>query len=386
MRFSKVFFSVSILIFLTSVNLFGNDEPEIELIAEEAPETIWDMTIGDTDVDLYLAGSWKMGIAAGLSVQSGPSGVIFPAAFPGLTKFNFYQEPDLTISLWLMNKFYLETSFLEGFDKNTYTVGYRGFEGDVIQSVRIGNSDIKIEEYKGISVPSPKYNTPGICGSFQTNISTHDILFRYDPTSEHKKVFLGDYEITEEIIQTTSFNRGISFVLPEENLDFIEVYIADKSGIYSASDNKTYKKATDNEAQYSLTDGTVFLSDKSETDVLVYYEKSGTAVGNTLISDFIVPLINGEPDPDGTGLPFSWSSSDTWYSALGNYEDSCSVVVNSRKALKVYNPQKTGPFELFNQYNISSQLPSDLWRTSVFLADNSLTETEDCSKRRESWL
>ena len=379
MKYFTVLFSVLALIFSLNGNIYALDPPPTE--QEEAPATVWDMNIGDTEVDLYLAGYWKIGLIGGVSVESGSSGIVFPAAFPGLTDFRFYQEPDLTISLWLMNRFYLETSFLEGFDKNTYAIGYRGMDGEFIQTVRIGNSDIKIDDYKGINVPSPQYNTPGISASFQTAKSYHDILFRYDPTSEHKKVFLGEYEISEELIGTGAYKKGQYFILPDNNIDFIEVYIADRDGIYSGSDNKKYKKATENEVYYSLADGTVSLFESSETDVLVYYEKGVNAVGDLLITDFIPPLVNGEPDPSDIAnyKDFSWTEDDTWFPdpVLEDFQTSSSVTVNSRKSLRVFNPQKFGPFEYFNVYEISSPLPPDLWRTSVFLADNSFIEADD---------
>jgi len=377
-KYFTVIFSVLILIFFSNNKLFGQEPPFEE--QEEAPATVWDMNIGDTDVELYLAGFWKIGLIAGLSVESGPEGIIFPAAFPGLTDFRFYQEPDLTISLWLMNRFYLETSFLEGFDKNTYAMGYRGMEGEPIQSVRIGNSEIHIDEYKGINVPSPQYNTPGISASFQTDISTHDVLLRYDPTSEQKKIFLGEFEITEEEINPGDYIRGQYFILPDGELDFLEIYIADKNGIYSGNDNKKYRRATDNEAFYSLTDGTVTLSEPSEVDVLVFYTVNGSNVGDTPVSDFFPPLINGEPDPAGDQVnftDFSWSTADAWYPSLGTYETSSSVSVNGRTALKVYNPGKFGPFEYFNRYTVGSQLPQDLWRTEIYLTDNSLVKAGD---------
>jgi hypothetical protein len=385
-KYFTVLFSIILLIFINNAETQADELPIP--MQEEAPATVWDFSIGDSEVDLYLVGSWKMGIMAGVSVESGPSGIVFPAAFPGLTDFNFYQEPDLTISLWLMNRFYIETSFLAGFDKNTYAMGYRGMEGEVLQSVRIGNSEISIKDYKGLNVPSPKYNTPGVSASFQTPISYHDVLFRYDPTSEHKKVFLGEYEISEENISLDSYARGQFFILPDNDLDFIEVYIADKNGIYqgkdsSSSNEKKYRRATDNEAYYSLADGTVSLFEASETDVLVYYKKGGIAVGNvSLGKKFIPKLINGEPDPSDTLSQFSWAEDDTWYIDPPDidpytYEMSSAITVNGKITLKVYNPGKPGPFEYFNTYEINSNLPPDIWRTTVFLADNSLIEASD---------
>jgi len=381
-KYFTVIFTVFILFFIIDRHIYADEQPYSA--QEEAPATVWDFEIGDREVDLYFTGYWKIGVIGGASIESGPSGIIFPAAFPGLTDFRFYQEPDLTISLWLMNRFYLETSFLEGFDKNTYAIGYRGMEGEFLQTVRIGNSEIGIQDYRGLNVPSPKYNTPGISASFQTEKSFHDILFRYDPTSEHKKIFLGEYEITEEIIETDSYARGQFFILPDDNIDAdsIKVYIADKDGVYSGTDGKNYRLATENEAYYSLEDGTVSLFEASETDVLVFYEKTilltTYSVGDaTLGTSFIPSLINGEPDPGAAQSQFEWDLPDAWYPAQGNYRDSSLVQVSSKNCLKVYNPKKFGPFELFNTYKINSALPADSWRTNIILADNSLLEASD---------
>ncbi len=376
MKYITAIFSVLILIFIASFNLYS--EETLPLEQEEAPATLWDMNLGDTDVDLYLAGYWKMGLIGGLSIESSSDGITFPADFPGLTQFSFYQEPDLTISLWLMNRFYLEASFLEGFDKNTYAMGYRGMEGEPIQTVRIGNSEIAIDEYTGINVPSADYNTPGISASFQTDFSTHDVMLRYDPTSEESKVFLGEYEVTEETLDLSSYTRGRYFILPDENIDSITIYIADEDGIYTGSDNLTYRKATNNEASYSLTDGTVTLTDASKTDVLVYYKKGTPAVGDiTLGRDFIVPLTNGEPDPGMSATHFDWTIPDTWDSLGQTYAISRQVTVNGVAALKVYNPLKFGPFEYFNTYKVGSNLSTDSWKNSVKLVDKSFVESSD---------
>lgn len=379
MKFFTVFFSVLLLISTLYAPLGAQSAPGQE--QEEAPATVWDMQLGDADVDLYIAGYWKIGIAGGVSMESGPDGIVFPAAFPGLTDFKFYQEPDITISLWLKNRFYLETTFLEGFDRNTYAMGYRGMEGEPVQSVRIGNSDISMDKYEGISVPAPKYNTPGISASFQTDISKHEVVVRYDPTSEHKKVFLGEYEVNEEIIEVGAYERGRFFILPDENLDYIEVYIADKSGIYSDSDGKKYRKATESDYSVSLSRGTLALAESAASDVVVYYTSNGgTAVGISTASQFIAPLVNGEPDPSGTSHDFSWSSLDYWnYTSpiTEKFQDLFAININSRKALRLYTPGKFDPFEMMNRYGVKSNLPEEQWRTDVFLADNSFLEADD---------
>jgi len=382
-------FSVLILISTSTYYIFGEETSTIE--REEAPAAVWDMKINDSEVDLYINGYWKIGVLGGVSVESGPDGIIFPAAFPGLTDFRFYQEPDVTISLWLKNRYYLETTFLEGFDKNTYAIGYRGQEGEVLQAVRIGNSEIGIADYEGIDVPSPKYNTPGITADFQTSISTHDVLIRYDPTSEQKKTFLGDSEVKEEFIELGEFKRGQYFVLPDRDLDSgsLEVYIADSRGPYTSLDGDSlpfsnFRRASTDEYSHSLSQGTLTLSLASESEVAVFYTKSGVSVGNIIpASPFIVPLVNGEPDPSDTGTysSFSWTDTDSWFPGPGGetYESTSSVEVNGKKALLLFQPGKISPFESYNRYRITTKLPEEQWKKETFLADNSLSRTDESS-------
>ncbi|MBB6478402.1 hypothetical protein [Spirochaeta isovalerica] len=387
MRLFTYFFSVLILISTSSYYIFGQDSSTIE--REEAPAAVWDMDINDSEVDLYITGYWKIGVKGGVSFESGPAGIVFPAAFPGLTDFNFYQEPDVTISLWLKNRYYLETTFLEGFDKNTYAIGYRGQEGEVLQAVRIGNSEITIDDYEGINVPSPDYNTPGVSAEFQTALSSHDVLIRYDPTSEQKKTFLGEYEVTEELIELGNFKRGQYFILPDDNIDAgsLEFYIADKNGIYTSVDGsgnpyRNFRKAEPDEYSYSLLKGTVSLTEPAESDVLVFYMKGNLPIGNDLLgSGFIVPLFNGEPYPEGSTSNFNWNALtyDKWSfpETDVSFTTSSSVTINSKKTLRIFSPGRISPFESYNRYDIKTQLPSEKWKTETFLADNSLTEADD---------
>lgn len=372
-KFFTFIFSTLILIFTGTNLMFGQVPPTVE--QEEAPSTVWDTQLGDAEVDLYIAGYWKIGIVGGLSFESGSNGVVFPAAFPGLTEFNFYQEPDITISLWLQNRFYLETSFLEGFDKNTYVVGYEGEEGEFLQSVRLGNSEISIDNYKGMNIPSPKYNTPGVKASFRGENSSHDLLLRYDPTNEMSKVFLGENEVVDEIIGLGNFRRGQHFVLPHQNLDFLKVYLAEENALLSGSDEKNYRELDSDEYSYSLAAGTLSLKDSASASLVVYYESSGDSVGENPVSEFIIPLVNGVPDPGATLLPFSWSTTDWWRS--GTYHTTSSVTINEEKGLLLYEPGKMSPFESLNHYDIQNTIPEESWRSQVILADKSLQEAED---------
>ena len=63
---------------------------------EEAQPALFDMDIGDTDVDFYLSGSWKSNLSGSLGIGYSPArGILFPAAPSGIsTGFRFSQHPD----------------------------------------------------------------------------------------------------------------------------------------------------------------------------------------------------------------------------------------------------------------------------------------------------
>ena len=151
---------------------------------EEAPEHLLDMNLGDVGADVFWDGYWRYTAEWGTGWEYGEEdGFVFPSAFSGMQYgLELTQTPDFFLSVLLLDHYFLETSFSEGYDQNTYVMGYIGDEEDTVQEVRIGNAGIGIGEYEGIDVSSPDYNTPGISGSFRTEKSEHEFMIRYDPT------------------------------------------------------------------------------------------------------------------------------------------------------------------------------------------------------------
>ena len=67
-------------------------------------------------------------------------------------------------------------------------------------------------------------------------------MIRYDPTEEQSKSFLGEYEVTEEIIQITDYQEGQYFILPNTDISTLTVYQEVDKGEYSGSDGRRYTK------------------------------------------------------------------------------------------------------------------------------------------------
>ena len=122
---------------------------------EEDAETIFATNLGDAEADLFLQGSWETSITGSLGMSIVPgSGFNRTFTFPGFTDgLVFEQKPDLTLSLWLMKRYYFETTYGENYKMNTYLLGYQGKEGDFVQSIKLGNKEIEISPFPYMDFP-----------------------------------------------------------------------------------------------------------------------------------------------------------------------------------------------------------------------------------------
>ena len=345
---------------------------------EEAPKYLFDMELGDVNADVFWEGYWKYRFAYGTGFEIDDGDLAFPEAYPGLQDgFEFSQEPDFFLSVLLLDHYFVEFSFTEDYDRNTYAMGYVGDETTTVKEVRIGNSGIGIGEYEGIDVSSPEYNTPGIMARFETARSQHEVMLRYDPTEEQSKTFIGEYEIEEETIELPDYQQGRAFILPNKNIGNMEIYVQDSSGEYSGSDGRRY---TTSDITYSadLSNGFVTLVDDPGGRVLIYYTSGGSPVGDASIAeDFVMtPDARGRPDPEEELLPFSWSSPNPYCDDV-TFENCAQVTVNGREALLVHNPGEFSNFQMYNRYTYYQSLSSESWRTVISLVDSGQLVDED---------
>ncbi|MDC7235994.1 MAG: hypothetical protein PQJ58_22410 [Spirochaetales bacterium] len=346
---------------------------------EEAPKHIFDMNMGSVETDIFWEGYWRFGLTYGTGFENGKDGFVFPSAFPGLQEgFEFSQEPDFFLSVLLLNHYFIETSFTEGNDKNTYAMGYVGDETTALKEVRIGNSEIGIGEYEGIDVSSPKYNTPGVSARFETRNSEHEMMIRYDPTELQEKIFIGEYEVDEETIELPSFAEGQRFILPNTNISDLTVYQEDSTGELTGSDGRRYTKRS---ILYSadLTKGFVNLVEAPEGRVLIFYRKSGTPVGSPSIAeDFIMDTdARGRPDSSRPLLPFSWDEVNPYDQTGRDFRETSLVEIDGNEALLVHNPGEFSSFQMYNRYYFYTNLPAESWRTLIYLVNASRQIDED---------
>ena len=129
---------------------------EVPLPEEEAPTSLIETELGDAEVDLFLEGMWTSSISGGLGWSwDNRSKEVRRSTFPGMTDgYSFHQVPELTLSLWILDRYFFETKISEEEQLETYLFGYNGKEGELVQRVRIGNTDIGYGNFGFLSLPA----------------------------------------------------------------------------------------------------------------------------------------------------------------------------------------------------------------------------------------
>lgn len=338
---------------------------------QEAPTALFQTEIADAEVDLFLLGSWKASLTASLGFAFPDSGAAFPMTYPGMEPGIFFKQvPDLTISLWLMNRYFFETTFLEDYENNTFLLGYQGREGELLQSVRLGNTDLGIDDYAFLQIPEAPGNSLGATGKFQTESTQHELLLRYDPVEKRSKTFLGKNEVIEEQLELPNYVRGRFFILPDREVENCGVYLETEAGVLSGDDGKTYRLAGNEDVIIDEEGGFVTLKEPSPGRVLVYYEKDGKSVGDSGLGvDFlcdVTALPDQFLDPSQPLQDFDFS---TPYSVNGVSVDSYWDVTldSTTQCALLHDPQRYTPFELLNRYATDQVLPEENWRSQITL-------------------
>jgi len=349
------------------------ESPE-ETLSDEASAYLLDLKLGDSDVNLMWDGYWRMSFVTGGSFGKQTA----ETAYPGLARGSaFFQEPDVTMTLWINDRWFLETTFLEGFERNTYRAGYVGKKDEFVQEVTLGNAGVNATSYAEIDVPAPRYNTPGIVAKFATARSEHELLVRYDPTEADSMVFQGQYEVKTQDIGLPDYVEGKYFILPDKDVSNVVVYLEDRLGTITGTDGhgttRRYRPAEPAEYFVDNASGLIVLSYPHDGQVVVYYDSGfgpvGSAGGG---ASFIVPPdANLHPDLSKPLIDFEWTENDV-YDPQGSrtYLETSSVDFGGTDpALILYTPGRFTPFERQNVYLSSWPLPEETWRIVPLLKD-----------------
>jgi hypothetical protein len=358
---------IVILLFLPFA-VFGQEEPATELpreetaaetdidelryrITGEARQELMNISLGSSDVSLFAAGSWMGDLQGNFGFSNSPLGLGF--ASPD-TPLLYKQEVDLTLSLWINNRWFVEANFTDDSALNTYRVGYQGQKGEFLQYAGVGNTGLDFPSFPYLDLGGDSPSSFGFYSRFGTNdISVHTLV-RYDAASREEKTFTGGRERTYSDLQPQNTLRGISFVLPDTDLNpEITIYIEDDKGAVRDSTGRRWRYAVKSEYAFSRAQGILELSIRPTGMIAVAYSKGGNNnPWNTSMGSY-----SGTPKGFLTDVQkwFGSSVDLSKYPQCGNGGAVPGKVDFAMgPALVVYQPGTFSPFEKRNRYDAPS--------------------------------
>ena len=331
--------------------------------------------MGDADVDFFMQGTWDL-IIAGSTGYNLTEGEFISTPLENMDPgFQFSQIPDLTMSLWIMDRYFFETTIKEDSEENTFLLGYQGQEDEFVQSVLIGNTRIDIDDYSFLSVSEIPDNSLGASAAFQTQKSYHELMLRYDPSEAAVREFRGKNEITRETFTPVDYERGLLFILPDTDIDSYDVYMESDSGNIRGSDGRLYRKADASDFIISLEEGTLQMRESAGGRILIYYTKNGSSVGDaSLGSNALCGVTSGAPDPGAAPVDF-----DFGVTYLDQDMSDREITIEGKNALLLFNRNEFSPFESLSIYKSPSSLPEEDGRIRFGISDRS-SDKEDIDK------
>jgi hypothetical protein len=323
-------------------------------ITGEAPAELASFTLGDTDVSLQISGYWKGELQANWGMARSSLGW---AAVSSDSPVLFTQEADLTLSLWVRDRWFVEANFLDENALNTYRAGYQGFPGEAVQYVGLGNTglDYPVFSYMDLGGDSP--SSFGVYGRFGLRDLTFHSLFRWDAAAREERIFVGNRERTFSYVPLSQALRGRSFVLPDRTIDpGASVYLEDKNGALVDGGGRRWRLAAPSEYGVGALSGRVELNITPPGMVAVAYSRGGAPAPWTasLGAYAGTGFLRQAQDWFNSASPAAVDLSLYPQSGGGTTGAPGEVIINGMRALVVYEPGTFSPFERLSRYTAPS--------------------------------
>jgi hypothetical protein len=318
-------------------------------ILGEPPSEIMDFSLGDSDVSLFMTGSWMGALQGNAGFSTSALGTKFASP---QTPLLFTQEADLTMSLWMNKRWFVEATFLDDSEKNTYRAGYQGLPGEFVKYAGVGNTGLDFPSFPYLDLGGDSPSSFGFYGRMGSGGIDVHTLFRYDAASRDEKVFLGGRERTFSYVDLSNSVRGVSFVLPDTDIDSeIIVYIEDEKGSLRDSGGRRWRLAAASEYAAGKTQGLLELNIRPEGMAAVSYSKGGNRPWNVSMGSY----------SGGSGF---LSEVQKWFSSgsgvnLSNYPSPGEILIGGNYALVIREPGIFSPFERLNRYEPPSSLSEE---------------------------
>jgi hypothetical protein len=341
------------------------EDPALELsmenlrrrIEHEAPAELIALKLGDSEVSLQMAGYWKGTLSANWGLSLSPLGA---AAVSQDSPLLFQQEADLTLSLWIRERWFVEGSFLDDHKLNSYRAGYQGLPGETVQYVGLGNTGMEFPNFPYLDLGGDSPSSLGVYGRFGGGDLRLHTLIRYDLAALEERTFVGDRERTFSFIPLTQPLRGRSFALPDESLDAPpEVYLEDERGNLRDQKGRRWRVAAPSEYAAGAASGLVELGVSPAGMVAAAYSRGGNSrPWDISLGAYNTPAAPGAGFLGGVQAWFTGAELQKYPEPSGDGSAAASprtiTLSNGAVALALYEPGTFSPFERMSRYGAAS--------------------------------
>jgi hypothetical protein len=317
-------------------------------IEAESPAELFAINLFDSDVSLNLFGFWKGTLTGSWGLSKTKFGW---SVATNETPVLFTQEADITLSLWIKERWFVEANFAEEYDLNTYRAGFKGRSGDFVRYAGIGNTGLDFPVFPYLDLGGDSSSSFGFYGAFGSGALTIHTLFRYDAAEQEERVFVGGAERVWTSLPVASIQRGVSFVLPDENISSPPlVYLEDKDGPFLGGGTR-WRMARPSEAAVSARDGLVELSATPAGMVAVSYS-GGYTLGDYGTSASPGGGFLGEAQEffKGTGIDLKDYAQPGVRSGMITTDKPAIISIDGVNALVLYEKGAFSPFERQSRY------------------------------------
>lgn len=210
-----------------------------------------DWTLNDKSVEFSAQGYWNAKLKETITATFGYGKPLsISAGTPVVT-----QQVDMTLSFLANKHWFVEASFADEFNKNTFAAGYKN-GGGYLKEFRAANRKVVFPtsysvDDVGRGIGGGENQAPGISAAFSDPDGkwTFDAAFRYDTLTSRDKTYYGKNSVNDTNRAKNSFMTGRMYVLPsfESAAAVQNVYVESYDGDFSDSAGRKYKKLSSSE-------------------------------------------------------------------------------------------------------------------------------------------
>ncbi len=175
--------------FFLIISLYVRAQDILSPFPQEAEESLLSITLNDTDVELFVRGSWLAELQHNGILQWSP--FIY-----SMNPLLFKQVPDLYIFLAIEQSYWFEAQIGSDAESNKFAAGYIHAYDDILVSIRLGNNGISMQSYPYLGIGNPASSFGIKADLFDMNSGSRtELLVRWDSVKEETALFYGTTEV-----------------------------------------------------------------------------------------------------------------------------------------------------------------------------------------------